>query len=38
MHKVPSQSSRGRALVDALMGSGTVRMTTDQIMRLMRAR
>ena len=34
--KVASSRRRGRKLVEALKGKGTVRMTTDQIMALTR--
>ena len=36
IRKVAGSSRRGRKLVEALKGKGTVRMTTDQIMALTR--
>jgi len=32
----PKQQTRGRALVRRLAGTGTIKMTTDQILELMR--
>lgn len=36
MRKAPGGQRRGRRLVDHMRGKGTVRMTTDEIMALMR--
>ncbi len=36
IRKAPGPARRGRRLLDAMRGKGTVRMTTDQIMALTR--
>jgi len=37
IYKAARSRRRGRALIEAMRGKGTVRMTTDQIMALTRA-